>query len=971
MRLFKIHLKLQVPHWIPFLTIFVSGGALAAPDLYITNITAPASTIAGEVIVISDVTEKNGDATTESITSFYLSNNNRYDTWDIPLGERIFPAFGSGLFESSASTSVSIPPDTVPGTYYIIARADSENSISERNEQNNNKSTSIIVNSSGPTADLYITELTVPQAGDVGSSILLSDTTAKNGEEPVVASETSYYLSINSWYDTWDIPLGSRNIPASGNGLQTSTAETSVLIPTDTTAGNYYLIAMADSKNSIDERNEHNNSKSAQITVNAVGPTADMYILDFTVPHSGVAGAGILISDTTEKNGADSIPASVTSYYLSANSWYDAWDIPLGSRVIPSFESGQHGTTADTSATLPLGTAPGQYYIIAKADSGDVVSERNETNNSKSRAIKIYRTPEYVSQFGRGSYKTDGELNFPSGIATDTSGNVYTCEQLHNRISKFDPSGNFLAKWDSLGCLGLGVDAAGSVYVAERTQNRISKFDSNGALITRWGTLGTGDGQFNNPRYVAVNRSKGLVYVTDSKNYRVQVFDTNGNFQWKWGSEGADPEQFSGIGAFGIAIDQSNDDVYVTNPSSLEVKKFDSFGNFLFEWGTLGKYLGEMRWPRGIDVDRFGSVYVADSDNERIQKFDSSGNSLGVFQGLHNLIDGPFHPRDVAVDLQNDVVYAAAAYSQRIDKFDLTGNFLISWGWLEHDGAVFNQPKGLVLDHSGNIFVADTENFLLKKFDMTGQHIKTWGGSSRVSANEDGADGLLDFSSSMVVDDNNIIYVLRTGKNYEGDPEYKRIQKFDADGNFLSSWNYSGFDLDMEGIAFNPDTGFIYVANTPHDVIQVFDKNGTYQFEFGGKGTLDGQFRSPAKMVVDPRNGNIFVVDVGNQRIQKYSSTGNYINSWGTQGTTAGAFHLNEHSGINIDSDGNVYIADTGNSRVQAFDENGQFILAWGLHSGGDGQFFGPTGIAIDSNDFIYVVDVTLKRIQTFSSMIH
>ena len=54
--------------------------------------------------------------------------------------------------------------------------------------------------------------------------------------------------------------------------------------------------------------------------------------------------------------------------------------------------------------------------------------------------------PTFVSKFGRPSYDTNGELNFPSGIAIDNSGNVYVCEQHKNRISKFDVEGNFLTR---------------------------------------------------------------------------------------------------------------------------------------------------------------------------------------------------------------------------------------------------------------------------------------------------------------------------------------------------------------------------------------------------------------------------------------------------------------------------------------------------------------------------------------------
>lgn len=822
---------------------------------------------------------------------------------------------------------------------------------------------------------LYVSSFIVPPTGISGSTIDVIDTTNKNGSELLITTQTSYYLSVNSWLDPWDIALGSRTVPALASGAQISTDSTTLTIPAGVTTGSYYVLAVADSQDVVIEKNESNNKKSAAISIEDATTTyanIGFYISSLTVPNSGVAGSIINVTDTTNKTGSELLITTQTSYYLSVDSRLDSRDIALGSRTVPAFESGAQSSSGNATLTIPASTDPGDYYIIAKADSSNVVTESNEGNNNRSSSIiKFYRAPEYVSKFGRGSLKTDGELNFPSGIATDDiNGYVYTCSQLFNQISKFDSNGNFITKWSSLGCLGMDVDTAGNIYVASIGQHAVTKYNPDGVQLAKWGALGTADGQFNKPRYVAINHALGLVYVSDSKNYRVQVFDTNGVFQRKWGSfSWSEADKFAGSGSFGIAVDQSNGDVYVTNPSTSKIKKFDMDGNFLFQWGMPGKLVGEIRWPRGIDVDQFGVVYVADADNERISKFDSNGNSLGVFQGLHSIQDGPFHPRDVAVNHQNDFVYAAAAYAHRVDKFDLAGTYQTTWGWLDNEGAVFNQPKGLVIDTNSNLYVADSENFLVKKFMQDGQHLHTLGHSSRVSAIEDGADGAFDFVTSIATDDTNFLYVLRAGIYYPGDTVYKRVQIFDENGIFQNSWNYSGFVGSMQGIMFNAFNGFIYVSNTPNNKIQVFDKVGAFQFEFGGKGTLEGKFNSPSKLTSDPRNGNVFIVDVNNQRIQKFSNNGEFLTSWGLNGSGIGQFKLFTYSGLAVDSLGNVYVADTGNDRVQVFSENGDYILSFGWNGGGNGGFLRPSGIVVDSNDNINVLDTTVKRVQAFSAI--
>src|SRR5207247_5924614 len=87
-----------------------------------------------------------------------------------------------------------------------------------------------------------------------------------------------------------------------------------------------------------------------------------------------------------------------------------------------------------------------------------------------------------------------GQFAFPSGVATDGSGNVYVTDARMNRIEKFDASGTFLAGWGSQGSgdgqfagpVGVATDASGNIYVADTGNNRIQKLDANAtSLATR------------------------------------------------------------------------------------------------------------------------------------------------------------------------------------------------------------------------------------------------------------------------------------------------------------------------------------------------------------------------------------------------------------------------------------------------------------------------------------------------------
>lgn len=599
-------------------------------------------------------------------------------------------------------------------------------------------------------------------------------------------------------------------------------------------------------------------------------------------------------------------------------------------------------------------------------------------------------TREYT--IGRGSYNTEGEMNYPSGITVDNDGNVYVCSDLSPSISKFDGQGNFLTRWNIQDCYGLEADKDNNIYIAIKTAHRIEKYDSSGNLLLQWGSYGTGDGQFYEVNDVAVNNMispcdlclNGLcpadyicpngkdkvIYAADSRNLRIQVFDEDGIFLFKWRSEDTGGPPFGGPrGPKGIAVDQSTGDVYVADSEKNRMQKFDLDGNFLRTWGTAGVNYGEFRWPRDVEIGSDGSVYVVDTDNERIQKFDPVGNFLSEFQGLHNEIDGPFHPRGVAVDTQSGFIYATATYAQRIDAFDESintsnplpqpygsENFLFSWGWWEKDNGVFNRPAGLAIDaQRGLLYVADMYNALMQKFDLSGNYLSSWGYSGRVYTTYDGGDGSFDFHHAVAADDVGNVYVLRPGTMYPGDPVVKRVQKFDGNGNFLTSWN-SPDPLQihrhrMEGIAYNPINGYLYVTNKLNNSVQRYTVSGAFIDEFGGPGNTDGKFNRPTKIAVNRSSGNIYVIDLGNMRIQEFSTDGVFLYQWGQYGTADGQFMMDIYSGIYVDDNGYVYVSDTGNKRIQVFDSDGYFVLSW------QDEFHSPAGIVIDSIGHIYVVD--------------
>ncbi|MFC2019925.1 hypothetical protein ACFLU4_08310 [Chloroflexota bacterium] len=267
----------------------------------------------------------------------------------------------------------------------------------------------------------------------------------------------------------------------------------------------------------------------------------------------------------------------------------------------------------------------------------------------------------------------------------------------------------FLTKWGSEGSgdgqfdnpKGVAVDASGNVYVTDSGNHRIQKFDSSGNFITKWGSQGSGDGQFDWPKGVAVDAS-GNVYVVESG--RIQKFDGDGNFITKWGSYGSGDGEFDEL--YGVAIDASGN-VYV--PDLFRIQKFDGDGNFITKWGSYGSGDGELDKLTGVAIDASGNVYVVDNGNHRIQKFDSVGNFITKW-GSQGSGDGQFsRPYGVGVDTSGNV-YVTDLIDNRIQKFDSDGNYLTKWGSPGALDGEFNLPTGVAVDASRNVCVADRNN---------------------------------------------------------------------------------------------------------------------------------------------------------------------------------------------------------------------------------------------------------------------
>lgn len=247
--------------------------------------------------------------------------------------------------------------------------------------------------------------------------------------------------------------------------------------------------------------------------------------------------------------------------------------------------------------------------------------------------------------------------------------------------------------------------------------------------VLTWGSQGSGDGQFFNPKGIAVDKA-GYIYMVDSGNHRVQKFDAQGRFIAKWGSQGASPGQFQE--PWGIAVDDEGH-VYVADTWNHRIQKFDQDSRFLLQWGAFGDTRGELGQggvfygPRDIAIDGEGNLYVTDTGNKRVQKFSPEGEFLGQWGG-GGVNAGQFQePVGIAISERSGDMFIADTWNHRVQRFDRDFNFIAQWpvqGW--EGESVVNKPY-LALDSADNVYVTDPENYRVLKFDAKGELMAVWG----------------------------------------------------------------------------------------------------------------------------------------------------------------------------------------------------------------------------------------------------
>ena len=267
----------------------------------------------------------------------------------------------------------------------------------------------------------------------------------------------------------------------------------------------------------------------------------------------------------------------------------------------------------------------------------------------------------FILKWGGYDNNELGKFYHPQQIAVDDERNVYVTDTGNSRIQKFTYDGQFLSGWSIPYQSPVGIAIyENNVYVVDEKQHIVQKFDDSGNLILEWGGHGDENGQFDKPQGITID-SNGIIYVADSKNHRIQTFTSDGKF-------------LSSIGQYGYADDK------IRTP--VDVAVYEDF------------------------------IYVSDSGSYKIVKYTSDGIFLKIFEYSGG---SGFKPGGLTTDPDGNI-YFTDTLGHKVIKISHDGITLASLGDVGAGNGKFIEPKDVVIDNQGYLFVVDSTNNLVQKF---------------------------------------------------------------------------------------------------------------------------------------------------------------------------------------------------------------------------------------------------------------
>jgi DNA-binding beta-propeller fold protein YncE len=255
---------------------------------------------------------------------------------------------------------------------------------------------------------------------------------------------------------------------------------------------------------------------------------------------------------------------------------------------------------------------------------------------------------------------------------------------------------------------GLTTDAQDNVYVFQRNLvPSIIVFAPDGTELRQMG-IETFKGYEPHGIWVGPDPSRGgeeVLLTTDRRRQQVLKLTLSGEELAAWGDLGVPGDAGEPFNHPTRATIAPSGDVFVSDGyGQYRVHRLAADGTVIRSWGRKGGGPGEFRWPvHSVAIDPRGRVLIADRGNNRIQLFDVDGNYLDAWGGFKK-------PQDLCLTPEGDVMIVEG-YLPGVSVFSLDGELLCRWGEQGDAPGQFGaggaDPHSLCVDSRGNVYVAE------------------------------------------------------------------------------------------------------------------------------------------------------------------------------------------------------------------------------------------------------------------------
>jgi DNA-binding beta-propeller fold protein YncE len=276
-------------------------------------------------------------------------------------------------------------------------------------------------------------------------------------------------------------------------------------------------------------------------------------------------------------------------------------------------------------------------------------------------------------------------------------------------------------------------------------------------------------------------------------------------------------------------------------------------------------------------------------------------------------------------------------------------------------------PRDIAIDAEGLLYVTDTDRNRIVVLNPQGEEVRTIGGDAPNGGSEPGQ---LRQPWGVAIGPDGNLYVADTWNH--------RVQVFNPEGEWLRGWGHEGLPAQdpspdafwgPRDIAVGAD-GTVYVADTGNKRVRVYTSEGEWLRDIGTPGAALGQVDEPSGLAINPVSGHLYVAEAWNQRIQTFDQEGFPINAWDVNMWFRNRQSFNRPY-VAVSPDGTlVYVTDMDDRhRVVAYNLSGEPVLSFNhpdnLESGQLG-LRSPAGMAFDAQGRLYVVDAELAQIYVF-----